>query len=205
VTAADVEKLLDRFRGTYMQTPPAYSAKKIGGVAAHRLARRNQAVQPAPARVTVSDLALVWLEAGLVRVRVTATAGFYVRTLAHELGEALGCGAHLEGLRRTRAGAFGLEQAVPLEVLETDANAVGERMIPIEALLPDVPAVRLNDRGARRASHGNSLGFEDFSEPGGMVVVTPDASIRLIDEGGRLLGIAKPAPGGILRPAIILV
>lgn len=205
VAAADVEALLDRFRGSYLQAPPAYSAKKIGGVAAHRLARRNQAVQPAPSRVTVSDLAMLSLADGLLRVRVTATAGFYVRTLAHELGAALGCGGHLEGLRRTRVGAFSLAGAVALDALESEGDAGAARLIPIEALLLDVPAVMLNERGVRRASHGNAVGFEDFSEPAGLAWVDAVGSIRLVDEGGRLLGIAKPAPGGLLHPSIVLV
>ena len=106
------------FRGTYLQAPPRYSAKKIGGVAAHRLARRaSRRATRAGLRHRVRARAR-GLADGLVRLSVTASAGFYVRTLAHDLGERLGCGAHLEALRRTRAAGFTLDSAVALDVIE---------------------------------------------------------------------------------------
>src|SRR5687768_8311236 len=94
VRREDVERALDEFRGEYLQTPPRYSAKKIGGIASHRLARRNQPAQPAAVRVSVSELRLLDVRDGLVQLTVTASAGFYVRCLAHELGRRLGCGGH---------------------------------------------------------------------------------------------------------------
>jgi tRNA pseudouridine55 synthase len=160
--AKQIEETLQAFRGTYLQAPPPYSAKKIGGVAAHRLARRDTPVQPAPVAVTVSELQLRAYRDGLAIVQVTATAGFYVRSLAHELGAALGCGAHLEALRRVRAGTFSLSDAVPLDVVESEGESARLRLISLEALLPDFPAVPLNERGERRVSHGNSVSFEDI-------------------------------------------
>jgi tRNA pseudouridine55 synthase len=201
-----IEDALEAFRGTYLQVPPPYSAKKIGGVAAHRLARRDAPVQPQPVTVTVSDLQLGSYDDGLAVVRVTATAGFYVRSLAHELGARLGCGAHLEGLRRVRAGTFTLEDAVPLETVEAEGSAARVRVVPLEALLPDFPAVRLNDRGERRASHGNSVSVEDIE--GGadrFVTAVQQSHVRLMTGSGALLAIGQPAPGGILRPTIVLV
>lgn len=206
VSRADIERALEAFRGTYLQTPPPYSAKKIAGIAAHRLARQNRPVQPDPVTVTVLELALLAFEDGLARVRVTATAGFYVRSLAHDLGARLGCGAHLEALRRTRAGPFTLDDAVPLAIVEAEGTGADARLIPLDALLPDLPAVRLNERGARRASHGNAVSLDDFESPDeGVILASAAPQVRLTTASGTLLGIASPAPGGFLRPTIVLV
>ncbi|MBA3296492.1 MAG: tRNA pseudouridine(55) synthase TruB [Acidobacteria bacterium] len=206
VTRAHVEMALEEFRGTYLQAPPPYSAKKIGGVAAYRLARRNTPAQPEPVTVTVSDLVLLALAEGVAHIRVTATAGFYVRSLAHDLGARLGCGAHLEALRRTRAGHFTLDDAVRLDVVEAEGAGAVARLIPLDSLLPDLPVICLNDRGVRRASHGNSVSSEDFEHPDHRVTVAiHTAQVRLTTVSGTLLAIASPAPGGLLRPAIVLV
>ena len=201
VTATQVEGVLDRFRGTYLQSPPAYSAKKIGGVAAHRLARRDKAVQPAAVAVTVHELSLVGMGDGLVRLRLTSSAGFYVRSLAHELGIALGCGGHLEALRRTAAGQFSVEQAVALDVIEAEGEAAGSRLIPLERMLPAMPSVRLTERAATRVSHGNPVTLAECGD----LVGFPAGKIRLLDAAGRLLAIANATPDGLLRPAVVLV
>ena len=206
VTRGAVEQALEEFRGRYLQAPPAYSAKKIDGVAAYRLARRNKPVQPAPVSVHVSELILLDLLDGLARLTVTASAGFYVRSLAHELGARLGCGAHLEGLRRTRAGAFGVDQATPLDVIEAEGSRAAERLLPMNGLLPDLPAFVLTEAGARRASHGNEIKPEDIVPPApGTVGTSLQGPIRLLDGSGRLLGIAREAGKGALRPAVVLV
>lgn len=207
VDRAQVDQALEEFRGSYLQAPPPYSAKKIGGVAAHRLARRSTPAQPASVLVTVSELRLVGLENGVARLFVTASAGFYVRSLAHDLGASLGCGAHLEALRRTRAGPFILADAVPLEAFEAEGSDGVDRLIPMEGLLGDLPAVRLSAPGARRAAHGNDIGVADLVRPDewAPAVATPDGRIRLLDEAGRLLAIARQGAAGVLRPAIVLV
>ena len=193
VTAEEIEPLLADFRGTFMQAPPPYSAKKIGGVAAYRLARRDKAVQPASVEVTVDRLALLGLADGLLHLELTASAGFYVRSLAHDLGQRLGCGAHLETLRRTAAGAFTLEHAVPLDRIEGNPEAAS-LLVPLEDLLPHIPAVHLDEAGTRKASHGNTV----------TVAVPVTGRVRMVDTEGRLLGIAEAADG-VLRPVIVLV
>jgi tRNA pseudouridine55 synthase len=197
-----IEQALAGFRGPFMQAPPPYSAKKIGGVAAHRLARRDTPVQPAPVSVTVHDLLLVGVEDGLVRLRLTASAGFYVRSLAHELGARLGCGGHLETLRRTAAGEFTLDRAVPLDVVEVEGPGAGGRLIPMEDLLQGIPGVRLNDRGRMRVSHGNAVGPAECADAAGVPV---PGKVRLLDEDGRLLAIANATAEGLLRPAVVLM
>ena len=204
-----IDGALAEFRGTFEQAPPAYSAKKIDGVAAYKLARRHTPVQPRSVRVTVAHLALHSYDRGLARLRVRASAGFYVRSLAHDLGQRLGCGAHLETLRRVRAGTFSEESAIPLEALEAEGPGAARLIVPIEQLLPQLPAVVLNDRGAVRAAHGNELTPEDLTDPSAMSRRADDGSTpgrwRLVDGAGMLLGIAESRPGGLLHPVIVLV
>jgi tRNA pseudouridine55 synthase len=200
VTTASIEAALGRFRGSYEQTPPPFSAKKVGGVAAYKLARRQQDVALTPVPVLVSELTLLGYLGGVATVRVTASAGFYVRSLAQDLGAALGCGAHLASLRRTRAGPFSEAVATPLETVVDEGPGAAARLIPIDDLLGDVPAVRLTERGARRAGHGNAVGPGDCEGP-----VPGAGRVRLIDPQGRLLGLAEPRPGGLLQPVVVLV
>ena len=202
VSREDIDAALASFRGTFLQAPPPYSAKKIGGVAAHRLARRDTPVQPASVSVTVLELELLGVDEGLVRLRLTTTAGFYVRSLAHDLGVQLGCGAHLEALRRTNAGDFSIDQATPLDVLEQEGHEAARRLIPMAEMLPDLPSVRLSERGVTRVSHGNHVGPAEF-----LVVDTlgTNGKVRLLDADGQLLAIANAGPDGLLRPAVVLV
>ena len=201
--AQAIEGALAEFRGTFEQVPPPYSAKKIEGVAAYKLARKNQPVVLRPVRVTVSDLKLHSYEQGLARVRVRATAGFYVRSLAHDLGQRVGCGAHVESLRRTRAGAFALDVALPLAEAEAEPERARASVVPLGRLLPDMPAVTLTERGVWRATHGNDVG------PGDVVRNVPPGvatgRCRLLDGAGTLLGIAETRPGALLHPVLVLV
>ncbi|MDT5081455.1 MAG: tRNA pseudouridine55 synthase [Mycobacterium sp.] len=206
---ARIDGALDRFRGIFDQAPPSYSAKKIDGVAAYKLARRNTPVQPRPVSVNVTRLSLEAYEHGRARVRVSASAGFYVRSLAHDLGSDLGCGAYLEALRRVRAGTFSEGSATPLEEIEREGPGAARLIIPLERLLPEVPAVVLNERGVRRAAHGNELALEDLVEPPPPVRVAIDGPNqgrwRLLDGAGMLLAVAESRPGGLLHPVIVLV
>jgi tRNA pseudouridine55 synthase len=218
IDAARIERALDGFRGTYAQLPPPYSAKKIDGVPAYKLARRDEPVQLRAVTVTVSDLTLSAYDTGLVRLRVRSSAGFYVRSLAHELGAQLGCGAYLESLRRVRAGGFDEAGSVALAAVEAEGRGASRWMIPLDRLLPHVPAVVLNERGVRRATHGNDVAPGDLApgKPPG-TEIPPAAGFegtdaagdprqwRLLDEGGALLGIAESRPGGALHPVIVLV
>lgn len=200
LTAGEVEKLLEHFRGTYLQTPPAYSAKKIGGTPAYRLARARKPIAITPVKVQVSVLQLQAFAEGSARLRVVASTGFYVRVLAHELGQRAGCGAYLSTLRRVRAGEFSLEHAVTLEDVEREGPGSSRYLVPMNRLLAGLPAVVLTERGLRRAAHGNSLSPEDFSPPG----VHGTGLVRLLDGSGALLGIGKAATGGALHPSIVL-
>src|SRR6185437_15261070 len=119
------------FRGEIDQVPPVYSAKKINGVAAHKLARAGVEVAVKPARITIHDFKLLQLQGDVATFEMHVSAGGYVRSVAHELGQLVGCGAHLASLRRTRAGVFALKDAVTVDQLK---RAAGPE--EIETLLP---------------------------------------------------------------------
>src|SRR5215469_1171058 len=132
LAAASVEPLLERFRGEFLQVPPPVSAKKVAGKRAYKLARMNVAVRLEPVKVQVYELTLQSVERDRARLRAHCSGGTYVRPIAHDLGQALGCGAHLDELRRTASSEFGIAQARTIEQLESLAAA--ERLL--DALIP---------------------------------------------------------------------
>jgi tRNA pseudouridine55 synthase len=201
-----VLRALAALTGEYRQRPPAYSAKKVGGRRAYALAREAGSApqgQPplADVPVRVAGVELREFADGRARVMLTCSAGFYVRSFAHDLGGRVGTGACLEALRRTRAGEFTLESAIRLDELE-DAGRVAERLVPLQALLGAWPAVTLTDRGRERAAHGRALESDDY---------TPDspaeaAWVRLLDARGALVAMAtRGADTGSLRPTVVLI
>jgi len=198
ISAGDVAEAIEDFRGTFNQAPPPYSAKKIDGVRAYKLARKRMPVQPAASQVTVHHLAIERYDDGLVEVRVLATAGFYVRSLAHDLGQKLGCGAHLETLRRVRAGSFVERDSVDLSTLEHEGVEGARRIVPLERLLPEIPAVVLTDRDRERATHGAEV-------PCGETEGASTTRRRLFDSSGNLIALAELTPTGLLHPVIVLV
>jgi tRNA pseudouridine55 synthase len=209
--AATIERAVANFRGTFLQQPPMFSAKKIDGVRSHTLARQQRAApqaepdpaRPQPVRVTVSDLQVRGIEGTDVELALTCSAGFYVRALAHELGKQLGTGAHLAALRRTRAGDLRMEDAIALDAIVGDPGAAARAVVPMGRMLTTLPAAALSDEGVRRARHGRSLGPEDFCAP--MPLAAPGFT-RLLDPAGDLVGVAEPIGGaGALHPVVILV
>jgi tRNA pseudouridine55 synthase len=207
----EVETVLSGFRGVFEQTPPAFSAKNIDGERAYALARKSLrqigpsdssqasaplvAARPKAVSVTAHQMDLASFDVDTARLTMRVSAGFYVRALAHDLGEALGCGAVLVALRRLQSGEFGLDRAVPLaDVLQTPRAELGTRLVPMAAVLRDLPAVVL--RGAvslERLKNGVEMGPEDILEP--LAGTAP--IIRLLGPDGGLVALAKPgkAPG----------
>jgi len=219
---ATIAEALPEFLGTYWQMPPPFSAKKIAGTPAYKLARRREPVAVKPAEVRVREIELCSYADGLAELRIVCSSGFYVRSLAHDFGERLACGAYLEALRRTRAGDFTLEGAVPLEAIEAEGRGAFARLIPMDRLLTQLPSVILNEEGVRRATHGNALSREDFlCAPAGprwggnrndqndqtdqAQADGVGARLRLVDSAGALLGIAERLDSGLLHPVIVLV
>jgi tRNA pseudouridine55 synthase len=208
VTADDVAMALEHFRGTYWQAPPPYSAKKIGGVRAYALARAAKPSEPAPVEVTVRELALDDYRDGAARVRIVCSAGFYVRSLAHDLGARLGCGGFLETLRRTMSAGFRLANAVALDALEAEPSRAVDAFVAMDHLLSHLPAAVLSPRGTERAAHGNTVTGPDIVRllPGLEGAATGAAGpVRLLDDGGALLGIARAGAGAVLHPVVVLI
>ena len=182
--------------GNYLQLPPAFSAKKIAGRRAYELARQDQAVALTPVPITVASAELDDLAGDAARVRLTCSAGFYVRSFAHSLGEKVGTGACLEALRRTRSGDFTLDHAVALEQLIPGVQSAVGALIPLDRLLPSLPAVTVTDEGRSRVSHGQEVeGTAGAAE-----------WVRLTDSQGCLLAMAKTGSRqGFLHPAVVLI
>jgi tRNA pseudouridine55 synthase len=180
-----LEAALARFRGTFAQIPPMYSAVKVGGRRLYELARAGEEVERAARPVTVYELVLRDFSATEVKLSVRSSKGFFVRSLAADLGEALGCGAHLTALRRTRAGPFTLAQAIPLADVRAQGAALEARLVSVADALADVPALAVTAREAERVRHGG--------------VVEVPASLsglhRVVGPGGELLALADAERG----------
>lgn len=202
--AEAVRAALPRFLGEIDQVPPMYSAVRIGGRRLHEAARAGEDVPRAPRRVSVHALELGAFEAAapdglaLARVSVRCGKGTYVRTLAADLGRAVGVPAHLAALRRTQASGFALAQAIPLGEVEalgrTDRAALRARLVPAAGALGFMPAVTVDAAEARALAQGKVLPRE---APAGEVV-------RAIGPSGGLVALCAPAPGG-LRPLRVFV
>lgn len=209
-TRERVEQGLAALRGNYAQVPPAYSAKRVGRERAYTMARRKETVELAAVPVRVTRAELIDFSGELAVVGITCSAGFYVRTFAHTLGELAGTGACLQDLRRTRSGDFDVSAAVALDdVVERPAEAK-TRAIRMEDLLPGMKAVQLTDDGRRRVVHGREV------EPSQTMPMAPGSRgntsgayagwVRLFDGLGCLVALAREhAPRGALHPAIVLI
>lgn len=208
VDDAAVDDVIEAIRQQKEQMPPAFSAKKVGGVRAYKLARKNE--KPELKAVGVCVYALDWkrVEPDVLHVTLTCSAGYYVRAMAQEIGRRLGCGAHLEALRRTRVGGFDVADAVPLDVIDREGRDAAARMLPMETLLTSLPAVRLTDQGEVRARHGNVLGLTHVAAwDEGDTALAPAAGepvrYRVFNPAGSLVAIAEATPAG-LQPFIVL-
>jgi tRNA pseudouridine55 synthase len=213
---SDATRALRSLTGEYLQTPPAYSAKKVGGRRAYRLARADNAVALKPVPVRVSRAELIGFDGVTARVVLTCSAGFYVRSFAHALGELAGTGACLEGLRRTRSGEFGLDRAVGVEQL-ADAARVASALVPMPQLLSYLPAVTLTEQGLKLVSHGRDLEPADYAAVATVpqsrgqsqeaLSPVPERSwVRLLDMSGALVGMATAGSRqGFLHPSLVLM
>lgn len=202
-----VERALESLRGEYLQMPPLYSAKKVGGERAYALARRNEPVTLTAAPVRVSRATLLEFDGAIARVALTSSPGFYVRTFAHSLGELVGTGACLESLRRTRSGDFGLAQAVTIDRLRDRSTDWSGVMVRLERLLPAYPAAVLTDEGRRRVSHGQVLLDTHMLAKQEALSDAPSLTwVRLLDTEGHLLGLGTGGTSaGSLHPAVVLI
>ncbi len=188
---AAVEKVLSGFTGEIDQVPPRYSALKKDGVPLYRLARQGRPADPAPRKVNIQGIELLSLSDSELGIRVTCSKGTYVRSLARDIGRALGCGGTLAGLIRRAVGRFGIEEAVPLEAL--DAGSVAAKGISIDRALDFLPRVDLDDSEAGRARHGNIIDRTSGLEPG---------SVFRLRHQGSLVAVGRES-GGMIRPECV--
>ncbi len=201
-TEAAIRDALDRTLGEFDQLPPRYSAKSVDGQRAYDLARQDKPVNLKLSRVSLRQWSWHGQDGDLVRVGLSVSAGFYVRSLARDLGEALGCPAHLEALRRTQSGPFDLARALPLAEAERLGTDVENHLIPMAEALADLPAVRLSDQGLIRVRHGNPVGPQ-LVEGQWVPASGLDQKIRLLDADGALIALAD-LRGGLLHPSTVL-
>lgn len=194
MTREVIEAALQKFRGTFAQTPPMYSAVKIGGKRLYELARAGEEVERAARQVTVFELTLRDFSADEIQLSVTCSKGFFVRTLAAELGQALGCGAHLCALRRTHSGPFTLAQAMPLAEVVAQGPAVAARLVGLNDALKDLPELRVTEAEATRVRHGGVV------EVGAQLT----GLYRVIEPSGALLAVAEAARGRLVYRRVLL-
>lgn len=191
VNRADIEKALNAFRGDILQVPPMFSALKRDGKTLYDLAREGVSIEREARSVRIEKLEILEFADELLTVEVTCSKGTYIRVLAEDIGEALGCGAHLASLRRTKVGALSLEDAVTLQALET--MSVEERLAtlkPLDALMQTLPAVHLSENDRVRFCHGQrlALGLPSCSR------------VRVYGPDEQMVGTARVNERGVLEP-----
>jgi tRNA pseudouridine55 synthase len=183
---AEIEQAMESLTGRLDQIPPPFSAKKIRGVASYKLARKGKPAEMAPASVEVQEFKLLELRPPLMKFRVVCSPGTYVRSLAHDLGRALGCGGHLSSLQRIRSGDFFLEQAIPLDrVSRSD-------LIPMERLLESWPRVEVSGAEEAKVVHGNPIGA-------GKAV----GSVRIFNKKGEFIAVGF-VENDLVHPGVVL-
>ena len=183
LTREQVEAVLPQFQGEILQVPPMYSALKVNGQKLCDLARKGREIPRQARPITIHELTLLGFEAGNPVLRVRCSKGTYIRTLCKDLGDALGCGGCMGRLRRIQAGAYTLEDAVPLETLLEAEHPEGY-LRPVDSMFPEFPAVKLTANQEKRCRNGNS-----FSVP-----LAP-GTYRAYSQDGTFLMLAKVAEG----------
>jgi len=195
VTADELAAALLHFSGSILQTPPLYSALKHAGKPLYAYARAGIQIERVPRRVAIHALKLQWFEGERLALSVTCSKGTYIRSIAHDLGELLGCGAHLAALRRTAVGRFGLDCAHTLATLE--AMAAPERdacLLPVDALLQSLPEAHLGPAQQARFVQGQAVPWDG----------PPQARVRVYGTSGGLLGVGEAGADRTLLPKRVI-
>jgi tRNA pseudouridine55 synthase len=192
----DLRALAAKFSGEMLQTPPVFSAKKIQGVPAHKLARAGKEVPVKPARIFIHEFSLSALNGDEATFTMHVSAGGYVRSVAHELGQLAGCGAHLSSLRRTQAGPFTLANAITIDELKRATPAEIEvRALHARTLLPEMPSVTIDAQTAGKIRNGMQVNVAEFS---------PAPLIKIFEGPRDLLCIAKRVAGSLVQPIVVM-
>lgn len=197
ITLADIEQVLPRFRGDIEQVPPMYSALKRDGKPLYEYARAGITLEREARRVTIHDLELLSYEQPYLRLRVTCSKGTYIRVLGMDIGNALGCGAHLQALRRTAVGNLDIRQAMTVDQLTAVApEERASRLAPVDALLSSFPMIVLTEALTARFLNGQrlALGKEQIDVPNEV------GRVRVYRHDGALIGTAQLQEYAILAP-----
>ena len=197
-TLDELRELAKHFHGAMEQVPPIFSAKKIGGVPAHKLARAGKDVPVKPASIFIHSFVLTALDGDTASFEMTISAGGYVRSVAHELGELAGCGGHLASLRRTRAGVFSLAHAITVDTLKTatgDAAAIEALLPHPRSILAEMPSVTVDEQAAGRLRNGMQVNLPEFSNA---------PLIKVFTSPTELLAIAKRIAGTLTQPIVVI-
>ena len=197
VTHADMARILADFMGTITQIPPMYSAIKRGGQPLYKLARAGQVVEREPREITVHGLKLLNLEGDRLELKIHCSKGTYIRTLAHDIGEALGCGAHVIELRRLSVGGLYIEQAITMSELEALANPEerAQKLLPLDAVLSGIPDIHLTPLAAHYLRQGQPVSLQHGRKPGW---------VRLYEGESRFLGLGQVMDDGRVAPRRLL-
>jgi tRNA pseudouridine55 synthase len=198
VTLEEIRVAVTGFCGLISQTPPPFSAKKIKGVPAYKLARKKQEVELKPVEVEVKEFIALGLESDRFEFRSRVSSGTYIRGLAHELGQELGIGAHLASLRRTAVGEFTLEQSHRLEQV-AEAISQGrleDLLVHPRRLLPEIPSVTADDEAVGKIRHGRSVNLPEMSR---------SRLVKVFAGQAELICIASRVAGTLFHPKVVLV
>ncbi|HMF10559.1 MAG TPA: tRNA pseudouridine(55) synthase TruB [Thermoanaerobaculia bacterium] len=205
ISSGEVESAACAFRGEFQQSPPPYSAKKVGGRKFYEMARKGESVPVVPKKVRVSQLDLGGLENGRLPFVLSCSSGTYVRSIAHELGEKLGCGAHLESLRRTAIGEFRIENAVALdrfEAMNPQERMAAPHAIPLSRVPFPFERVRLASLEAWKVRKGQPI-------PARGIAAQEGAWVALVGPADEMLALGQVTPIGrgpvsLIKPKIVL-
>lgn len=197
LTLDEVRRAAERFRGEIEQMPPPVSAKKIGGKPAYKIARAGGVPRLRTACITIAKFEIGSLEGDVAAFAMRVSAGGYVRSVAHEMGQALGCGGHLASLRRVASGPFTLESALPLDEFEALGRTNGlESLLPHpRTLLPEIPCVTVDEQMAVRIRNGMQANLPEFS---GAPLVKVFCGQR------ELVAVGKRIAGTLFQPVVVL-
>ena len=193
-----LREIASGFRGEIEQRPPPFSAKKIHGIPAHRLARRKKPVILEKVKVSIKEFEIVELEGTRARFQARVASGTYMRSVAHEMGQIAGCGAHLESLRRTGVAEFELKDAHTIEELERAARggeAIDDLLVHPRKLLPSIPAVTATDEIASRIRHGRPVNLPELSRA---------REVKVFYGQRNLIAISTRVAGTLFHPRIVL-
>jgi tRNA pseudouridine55 synthase len=184
-----LKELLERFTGKINQTPPVYSALKHKGVPLYKLARKGTPVQKAPRQVVIYGCKVIGIRAPMICLEIKCSAGTYIRTLAADIGKALGCGAHLNALRRIASSDFSISEALTLSEIEhlVHSQQIGEKLIKPAVALKDFPQWEADKILAQKIGHGQRISPIDM--PSG--TLDPEGYLKIVDPRGRLLAVLQ--------------